>query len=129
MKVQHIYCISSCSFISDGEMSRPFSMFLFECCCWILYLFQVLRTALSNRLAKVQGFLFRAAFLGRIPVFVRLIVENLTLCFLQSTLFSTAKFLTGSLGLRFRKILTDLIHVDYFKVNEISSVCSLPLLK
>ncbi|XP_039123082.1 ABC transporter D family member 1-like isoform X1 [Dioscorea cayenensis subsp. rotundata] len=75
----------------------------------------VLRTALSNRLAKVQGFLFRAAFLGRLPVFVRLIVENLTLCFLQSTLFSTAKYLTGSLGLRFRKILTDLIHVEYFK--------------
>ncbi|KAJ0960450.1 hypothetical protein J5N97_001732 [Dioscorea zingiberensis] len=75
----------------------------------------VLRTALSNRLAKVQGFLFRAAFLNRVPVFVRLIVENLVLCFLQSTLFSTTKYLTGSLGLRFRKILTELIHVDYFE--------------
>lgn len=104
-------------------------MFLYACYCWILCSFQVLRTALSNRLAKVQGFLFRAAFLGRLPVFVRLIVENLTLCFLQSTLFSTAKYLTGSLGLRFRKILTDLIHVEYFKVNEISSVCAPPLLK
>ncbi|KAK1316472.1 ABC transporter D family member 1 [Acorus calamus] len=75
----------------------------------------VLRTALSNRLAKVQGFLFRAAFLRRVPTFVRLIAENLLLCFLQSALFSTSKYLTGTLGLRFRKILTELIHADYFE--------------
>lgn len=75
----------------------------------------VMRTALSNRLAKVQGFLFRAAFLRRVPTFLRLIVENLLLCFLQSTLFSTSKYLTGALGLRFRKILTELIHTDYFE--------------
>ncbi|KAG0470943.1 hypothetical protein HPP92_015489 [Vanilla planifolia] len=75
----------------------------------------VLRTALSNRLAKVQGFLFRAAFLKRMPLFVRLILENLILCFLQSTLYSTTKYLTGALGLRFRKILTEVIHTDYFE--------------
>lgn len=75
----------------------------------------VMRTALSNRLAKVQGFLFRAAFLRRVPSFLRLIAENLLLCFLQSTLFSTSKYLTGVLGLRFRKILTELIHADYFE--------------
>ncbi|KAI0494410.1 hypothetical protein KFK09_024544 [Dendrobium nobile] len=75
----------------------------------------VLRTALSNRLARVQGFLFRSVFLRRVPLFIRLIVENLILCFLQSTLYSTSKYLTGALGLRFRKILTDLIHADYFE--------------
>ncbi|PKA66791.1 ABC transporter D family member 1 [Apostasia shenzhenica] len=75
----------------------------------------VLRTALSNRLAKVQGFLFRAAFLRRMPLFMRLIVENLILCLLQSTLLSTSKYLTGSLGLQFKKILTELIHADYFE--------------
>lgn len=75
----------------------------------------VMRTALSNRLAKVQGFLFRAAFLSRVPTFLRLIVENLLLCFLQSALFSTSKYLTGALGLRFRKILTELVHADYFE--------------
>lgn len=75
----------------------------------------VLKTALSNRLAKVQGFLFRAAFLRRVPIFVRLIIENLVLCFLQSTLYSTSKYLTGDLGLRFRKILTRLVHNDYFE--------------
>ncbi|XP_077239794.1 ABC transporter D family member 1-like [Tasmannia lanceolata] len=75
----------------------------------------VLRTSLSNRLAQVQGFLFRAAFLRRIPTFLRLIAENLVLCFLQSMLFSTSKYITGTLSLQFRKILTNLIHADYFE--------------
>ncbi|CAM6094402.1 unnamed protein product [Calypogeia fissa] len=75
----------------------------------------VLRTALSNRLARVQGLLFRAAFLRRVPLFVRFITENLVLCLLQSLLFSTTKYLTGTLSLKFRKILTDTIHKDYFQ--------------
>ncbi|CAI9753161.1 unnamed protein product [Fraxinus pennsylvanica] len=76
----------------------------------------VSRTAVSNRLAKVQGFLFRAAFLRRVPAFFRLILENILLCFLQSTLHSTSKYITGTLSLRFRKILTKLIHTQYFQV-------------
>ncbi|XP_050382977.1 ABC transporter D family member 1 [Argentina anserina] len=75
----------------------------------------VLRTALSNRLAKVQGFLFRAAFLRRVPLFFRLISENILLCFLASTMHSTSKYITGSLSLRFRKILTQRIHSHYFE--------------
>ncbi|KAL6853964.1 hypothetical protein ACP4OV_019993 [Aristida adscensionis] len=75
----------------------------------------VLRTAVGHRIAKVQGYLFRAAFLRRVPTFTRLIIENLLLCFLQSTIYQTSKYLTGSLGLRFKKILTDLVHADYFE--------------
>ncbi|GAA0146240.1 ATP-binding cassette [Lithospermum erythrorhizon] len=75
----------------------------------------VLRTTVSNRLAKVQGFLFRSAFLRRVPAFFRLILENIVLCFLQSTLHSTSKYLTGSLSLRFRKILTRVVHDQYFQ--------------
>ncbi|QCD84702.1 ATP-binding cassette [Vigna unguiculata] len=75
----------------------------------------VLRTTLSNRLAKVQGFLFRAAFLRRVPMFLRLITENIVLCFLSSTMQSTSKYITGTLSLHFRKILTTLIHSHYFK--------------
>ncbi|GKV25366.1 hypothetical protein SLEP1_g34815 [Rubroshorea leprosula] len=75
----------------------------------------VLRTGLSNRLAKVQGFLFRAAFLRRAPLFFRLISENILLCFLLSTIHSTSKYITGTLSLRFRKILTKLIHAHYFE--------------
>ncbi|KAI3462063.1 hypothetical protein Pfo_018726 [Paulownia fortunei] len=75
----------------------------------------VSRTAVSNRLAKVQGFLFRAAFLRRVPAFLRLIIENILLCFLLSTLNSTSKYITGTLSLRFRKILTKLTHTQYFQ--------------
>ncbi|KAE9604779.1 putative fatty-acyl-CoA-transporting ATPase [Lupinus albus] len=75
----------------------------------------VLRTALSNRLAKVQGFLFRAAFLRRVPLFFRLISENIILCFLLSTIQSTSKYISGTLSLHFRKILTKLIHSHYFE--------------
>ncbi|XP_027363355.1 ABC transporter D family member 1-like isoform X2 [Abrus precatorius] len=75
----------------------------------------VLRTTLSNRLAKVQGFLFRAAFLRRVPLFFRLISENILLCFLLSTIQSTSKYITGTLSLHFRKILTKLIHSHYFE--------------
>ncbi|PPS05583.1 hypothetical protein GOBAR_AA15060 [Gossypium barbadense] len=76
---------------------------------------EVLRAALSNRLAKVQGFLFRAAFLRRVPSFFWLISENILLCFLLSTIHSTSKYITGTLSLRFRKILTKLIHAHYFE--------------
>ncbi|KAL6502583.1 ATP-binding cassette sub- D member 1 [Orobanche hederae] len=75
----------------------------------------VFRTAVSNRLAKVQGFLFRAAFLRRVPAFLRLIIENILLCFALSTLTSTSKYVTGTLSLRFRKILTNLTHTQYFQ--------------
>ncbi|XP_057530328.1 ABC transporter D family member 1-like [Amaranthus tricolor] len=75
----------------------------------------MLRTVVSNRLAKVQGFLFRAAFLRRVPSFLRLIIENFLLCFLLSTLHSTSKYITGKLSLQFRKILTKLIHTHYFE--------------
>ncbi|XP_022634568.1 ABC transporter D family member 1 [Vigna radiata var. radiata] len=75
----------------------------------------VLRTALSNRLAKVQGFLFRAAFLRRVPLFLRLISENILLCFLLSTIHSTSKYITGTLSLHFRRILTKIIHSHYFE--------------
>ncbi|KAG2615837.1 hypothetical protein PVAP13_3NG049812 [Panicum virgatum] len=80
-----------------------------------LILTAVLRTAVGHRLAKVQGFLFKAAFLRRVPTFTRLIIENLILCFLQSTLYQTSKYLTGSLSFHFKKILTDIAHADYFE--------------
>ncbi|KZV53751.1 ABC transporter D family member 1-like [Dorcoceras hygrometricum] len=75
----------------------------------------VFRTAVSNRLAKVQGFLFRAAFLRRVPLFIRLIIENIFMCFLLSALSSTSKYITGTLSLRFRKILTKVTHAQYFQ--------------
>ncbi|KAM7275710.1 hypothetical protein ACFE04_017576 [Oxalis oulophora] len=75
----------------------------------------VIRTAFSNRLAKVQGFLFRAAFLRRVPLFLQLISENILVCFFLSTLHSTSKYITGALSLRFRNILTKHMHKYYFE--------------
>ena len=79
---------------------------------------QVVRTVLSNRLARVQGLLFRATFLRDVPLFSRLIAENLLLCLAHSLLFSSSRFLTASLGLQWRSILTSHIHQNYFKVND-----------
>ncbi|CAI5535931.1 unnamed protein product [Closterium sp. Naga37s-1] len=75
----------------------------------------VVRTVLSNRLARVQGLLFRSTFLRNVPQFTRLITENLLLCLAHSLIFSSSKFLTGSLSLQWRSLLTAAIHKLYFK--------------
>ncbi|GJP52743.1 hypothetical protein CLOM_g11828 [Closterium sp. NIES-68] len=75
----------------------------------------VVRTVLSNRLARVQGLLFRSTFLRNVPAFTRLITENLLLCLAHSLIFSSSKFLTGSLSLQWRALLTAAIHKLYFK--------------
>lgn len=85
---------------------------------------QVLRTVLSNRLARVQGFLFRAAFLRRVPLFSRLISENLLLCIAHSAILSSSKFLTASLALQWRSILTTALHKVYFQVCTSSQYCT-----
>ncbi len=51
----------------------------------------VARTALSNRLARLQGYLFRAAFLRRVPLFLRNLVENIILCGVVAALESTSR--------------------------------------
>ncbi|KAI8032142.1 ABC transporter D family member 1 [Camellia lanceoleosa] len=80
-----------------------------------LLIIALLRTVSGHRLAKVQGNLFHAAYLRDKQGFLRLIIENLLLGFLQSTLFSTTKYIKGSLSLQFRKILTTLLHAPYFE--------------
>ncbi|KAH0981277.1 hypothetical protein GBA52_008454, partial [Prunus armeniaca] len=75
----------------------------------------VLRNCFEQQASKSSGFLFRAAFFGSVPLFLRLISENILLCFLVSTMHSTSKYITGTLSLRFRKILTKLIHSHYFE--------------
>lgn len=48
------------------------------------------------------------------------------LCFMLSTMHSTSKYITGALSLRFRKILTKLIHSHYFEVaTAVSSAIQL----
>lgn len=75
----------------------------------------VLRTALNNRLAHLQGELFRSAFLRKTPVFLQQMAQNVALCLLSSTIESTMRSWITSLGLFWRKHLTGSIHKGYFQ--------------
>ena len=75
----------------------------------------VSKTLLSNRLAKLQGYLFRAAFLRRVPLFVRNIGENVVLCGAAAFLEATIKKCVSNIELVWRGHLTQRIHADYFE--------------
>ncbi len=75
----------------------------------------VSKTLLSNRLAKLQGYLFRAAFLRRVPLFVRNIGENVVLCGAAAFLEATIKKCVSNIELVWRGHLTQRIHTDYFE--------------
>ncbi|KAK9858440.1 hypothetical protein WJX84_004256, partial [Apatococcus fuscideae] len=81
---------------------------------WILLVVAVARTALSNRLARLQGYLFRAAFLRRIPLFTRNLLENVLLCLVASGIESSARRWLTSIELEWRDALTARIHKNYF---------------
>ncbi|RMZ56621.1 hypothetical protein APUTEX25_002710 [Auxenochlorella protothecoides] len=72
------------------------------------------RTALSNRLARLQGYLFRAAFLKRVPLFMRNLAENVALCALAAGLESTSRSWVSRLELQWRRLLTQRVHAAYF---------------
>ena len=74
----------------------------------------IIRTALSNRLARLQGYLFRAAFLRRVPLFLRDLAENVLLCAAAAGLESTFKSWVSRMELQWRRHLTDRIHKRYF---------------
>jgi len=72
------------------------------------------RTALSNRLARLQGYLFRAAFLQRVPLFMRNLIENVLLCGLAAGLESTMKSCVSYIELSWRHLLTSKLQKKYF---------------
>ncbi|CAI7826792.1 unnamed protein product [Closterium sp. NIES-53] len=98
-----------CSFLAAGMGEKGWQRLA------ALAAIAVVRTVLSNRLARVQGLLFRSTFLRNVPQFMRLITENLLLCLAHSLIFSSSKFLTGSLSLQWRALLTAAIHKLYLK--------------
>ena len=81
----------------------------------VLLALTVSKTLLSNRLAKLQGYLFRAAFLRRVPLFVRNIGENVLLCGVAAFLEATIKKCVSNVELAWRGHLTGRIHKDYFE--------------
>eukprot|EP00889_Picochlorum_renovo_P001322 jgi/Picre1/28352/NNA_003758.t1 len=62
----------------------------------------IMKTLLSNRLAKLQGYLFRAAFLRRVPLFIRNIGENVLLCGVAAVLEASAKRWISKIELTWR---------------------------
>ena len=79
-----------------------------------LGLLSVLRTAVNDRVSRIQGNLFRAVFLRESPLFVRLILENMAANFISSGLQATLTYITRRLALLWQKKLTDKIARSYF---------------
>ncbi|PSC69745.1 ABC transporter D family member 1 [Micractinium conductrix] len=80
----------------------------------VVALLAILRTALSNRLARLQGYLFRAAFLRRVPLFARNLAENLVLCGAAAALEATSCSWVQLMELQWRRLLTGRLHSAYF---------------
>lgn len=80
-----------------------------------LVILAILRTTLNNRLAHLQGELFKSAFLRKTPVFLQQLLQNVLLCLVSSTIESTMKTCIISLGLCWRTFLTGRIHGGYFE--------------
>lgn len=80
----------------------------------VLLVLAIARTALSNRLARLQGYLFRAAFLRRVPLFARNLIENILLCGLAAGLEATSKSWVSYMELQWRRLLTSRLHSMYF---------------
>jgi len=62
----------------------------------------------------VQGYMFRAAFLRKVPLFVRDFAENVLLCLLAAGVESTSRRFLERLKLFWRATLTERIHRTYF---------------
>ena len=80
----------------------------------VIALLAIARTALSNRLARLQGYLFRAAFLRRVPLFTRNLLENVALCAVAAGLEATTRSWVSYMELQWRRLLTSRLHTAYF---------------
>ncbi len=58
--------------------------------------------------------MFRAAFLRKVPLFIRNFGENVVLCLLAAGVESTANRFLEQLKLKWRSILTERVHKQYF---------------
>ena len=58
--------------------------------------------------------MFRAAFLRKVPLFIRNFTENVVLCLLAAGVESTANCFLERLKLKWRTLLTERVHKQYF---------------
>ena len=61
-----------------------------------------------------QGYMFRSAFLRKVPLFIRNFSENVLLCLAAAAIESTANRFLQRLKLTWRGLLTSRVHRQYF---------------
>lgn len=72
----------------------------------------------------MQGYMFRSAFLKKVPLFIRNLTENLSLCLLAAAIESTSKRVLETIVLDWRKVLTDRIQKLYFDNMVCPCMCT-----
>eukprot|EP00040_Diaphanoeca_grandis_P001018 m.17269 g.17269 ORF g.17269 m.17269 type:complete len:1248 (-) comp11415_c0_seq1:76-3819(-) len=75
----------------------------------------ICRTLLNDRLARLQGWLFKATFLKDVPNFINFLAQDFVFNFTFSCLKSTIEYRTASMALKIRGILNSKIEADYFR--------------
>ena len=64
---------------------------------------------------EVQGHLFRAAFVKKVPLFMQNIGENVLLCLVASGIEATSRRCLTLIDLQWQRTLTARIHKHYFQ--------------
>jgi ABC-type uncharacterized transport system fused permease/ATPase subunit len=67
-----------------------------------------------NYQGKLQGNLFKNAFLKQVSPFVRLILENVAICVVTSGVEATSRHILSRLDIQWRGLLTRRIQKKYF---------------
>ena len=65
--------------------------------------------------ALLQGHLFKAAFVKKVPLFMQNLGENVALCFVASAIEATSRRCLTLIDLQWQKTLTARIHKHYFQ--------------
>jgi ABC-type uncharacterized transport system fused permease/ATPase subunit len=87
----------------------------------------LVRTALLNYQGRLQGFLFKAAFLRQVSPFMRLLLENVVLSWASSSVESTSKHVLELMSIKWQEWLTKRMHSQYFANMVRQSICCDPL--
>ena len=75
----------------------------------------LVRTALLNHQGRLQGYLFKTAFLRQISPFMRLLAQNVLVSFAASSVESTSKYVLERLSIQWQEWLVGRIHRRYFE--------------
>jgi ABC-type uncharacterized transport system fused permease/ATPase subunit len=72
------------------------------------------RTALLNYQGKVQGHLFKTAFLKQVGPFTQLLLKNVILSLIASSVERTGMHIQDVMAIKWRNWMTERLHAKYF---------------